>query len=178
LTRLENTESKSMRIIIPIIVTAVVCLGGAFLLLGNRDDKKPQEPPEETKKAPRTPPEIYDVGEFLVNVNSADELRYLRVQIAVSLEGYGDEEAAHAKGGHGGGHGGGAPAKDELPKLKAPDEAIVRDVIVRVLSANSYEQLRADGGHGDVKEQLRSELEETLDDCEVEDVLFLSFVMQ
>lgn len=168
-----------MRTIIPIIVTAVVCLGGAFLLLGNRGEKKADEAPkEEVEKAPRTPPEIYDVGEFLVNVNSADQLRYLRVQIAVSLEGYGAAEETEAKGGHGGGHGGGAPAKDELPKLKAPDEATVRDVIVRVLSSNSYEQLRADGGHGDVKEQLRSELEETLEDIEVLDVLFLSFVMQ
>ncbi len=168
-----------MRIIIPIIVTAVVCLGGAFLLLGSRGEKKADEAhEEEAEEAPQTPPDIYDVGEFLVNVNSADQLRYLRVQIAVSLQGYGETEETAAKGGHGGGHGGGAPAKDELPKLKAPDEAMVRDVIVRVLSSNSYEQLRADGGHGDVKEQLRSELEETLEDIEVLDVLFLSFVMQ
>ena len=170
-----------MRIVIAIVVTAAVCLGAAFLLLGNREapEETENEEAEVEEEIPAEPAEIYEVGQFLVNVNSADQLRYLRIEVALSVRGYGaeDEDAGGGHGGHGG-HGGGDDEAEELPKLKAPDEATVRDAIVRVLSNQTYEQLRQDTGHRNVKEELRSELENVFADGEVVDVLFLSFVMQ
>ena len=84
--------------------------------------------------------------------------------------------AESAPGGHGG-HGGG-DEEDALPKLEAADEATVRDAIVRVLSNQSYEQLRQDKGHSNVKDELRNALDDVFARSEVVDVLFLSFVMQ
>jgi len=168
-----------MRIVIAIVVTAAVCVGAAFLLMGSRGEKKPEnETAPVEQHVPRAPILVYDVGEFLVNVNSADQLRYLRVQLALRLRGYGEVEEKKA-GGHGGHGGKPDDGEGELPKLKAPDEAMARDVIVRTLSDHSYEELRADGGHGKVKEELRAELDDVFDEqVDVVDVLFLAFVMQ
>jgi len=168
-----------MRIVIAIAVTAAVCLAAAFLLLGNREAPEETEEQEVEEEVPEIPPEIFEVGEFLVNVDSAEQLRYLRVEVALSVRSL-EEEEEHGGGGggHGGGHGGGAKEEEGLPKLSAPDEATVRDAVVRVLSSQTYEKLRADAGHEHLKDELCTELGDILADKEIVDVLFLSFVMQ
>lgn len=168
-----------------LLVLALVLLlaaGAAYMLYGRpaeaqgagEDGEEAAEDAEEAAEEaePPKPPVVYEIGNFLVNVQTNDELRYLRVEVAASIRDYGTHEEA---GGHGGGGGG---DDDELPSLKSEHEALARDAIVRILSESGFAALRTEAGREQAKQRIKTTLTDTLEDASVESVLFLSFVMQ
>ena len=166
-----------------LLVLALVLLlaaGAAYMLYGRpataqaEGEQVAEEDAEEAAEEaePPKPPVVYEIGNFLVNVQTNDELRYLRVEVAASIRDYGTHEEA---GGHGGGGGG---DEDELPSLKSEHEALARDAIVRILSESGFAALRTEAGREQAKQRIKTTLTDTLEDASVESVLFLSFVMQ
>jgi len=153
---------------IMLAVVALVGFGARYLY---KDNTQTEEEGTVEVEVVLPPPVVYHVGNFLVNVKTAGELRYLRADIAVSMRFYKEEEAVGGHGGHGGGD-------ENLPTLGVEDDALVRDAIVKIFSDTAFETLRTSSGRQSVKEQIKEVLGEVLHDAQVEDVLFLSFVMQ
>lgn len=98
--------------------------------------------------------EVVSVPELIINLADQDELRYLRVGVAVVLEL------------------GVAPADIE-PKLP-----LINDVVVDVMSAKELDELREPGAKQDAKDELSERVREAFDDELVARVIFTSFVMQ
>jgi len=172
----------SKKLILMLVVFALLAAG--YMLFGQPagaeadGEELPDGATEEIAEEDQEPlarPVVYKLGDFLVNVQTNDELRYLRVEVAASIRDYGTDEEA---GGHGGGHGGGGDDDGELPSLEAEHEALSRDAIVRILSESGFATLRTEPGREQAKERIRATLTDTLGDAHVESVLFLSFVMQ
>jgi flagellar basal body-associated protein FliL len=161
-----------------LVLTLLVLLaaGGAYVLYGRsaatQDESEATTEDTAGEADPLEPPVVYEVGNFLVNVHTNDELRYLRVEIAASIRDYGPQEEAGGHGGHGG------DDDDKLPSLRSEHEALARDAIVRILSASGFAALRTEAGREQAKERIAATLIDTLDGAQVESVLFLSFVMQ
>ncbi|HKP98047.1 MAG TPA: flagellar basal body-associated FliL family protein [Fibrobacteria bacterium] len=90
---------------------------------------------------------------FTVNIGGGTASHYLKCAIQLEWDG-----AEHAAGG-GGGHGGGAPAA-----LDATGNAIVErmpkitDIIINILSSQSYEELLQPSGKQKIKEAIVTEI--------------------
>lgn len=151
-----------------IAVTALLVAGGAYFYstgFGSSENHKSEKTSE--------PPEVYRIGEFLLNVKTNGELRYLRVEVAASIQGYDNEaQEASSHGGHG------SDDDEELLSLRQQEEALGRDAIVQILSDMDFETLRTSEGRKKAKDRIRERLDELFDGAEVKDVLFLAFVMQ
>jgi len=130
---------------------------------------KAREKEEERKREAAREIVFIDMGSFLVNLISRDDLHYLKVAVSVGV--VKEKGKKKKKGGHGG-------DGDEEAKLPPRDDALARDTIVRVLSQQSFEELRLRGPGVKLKKAVRMELARTLKDTKVASVLFTSFVMQ
>lgn len=115
-----------------------------------------------------------NMGAFLVNVASTEKLRYVQVEITLGVHPSEEDGKKKEKGGHGG-HGGGKP---EEPTLTPASDALARDTIVRVLSAQSFDQLQDPATREKLRAQLLHALQGVVKDTEVHAVLFTSFLMQ
>ncbi len=174
-----HTASRHGRVRLVILLVAAIVIGaGASLVVFGRGLK-----PGRTKAAahgtapkPAEPPQYVDMGSFLVNVASADQLRYLKVNITLVVvptpakdkhpEKSGTDKAEAEKG------------KKAVASLAPGDDVVARDTIVRVLSSEQFEDLRQPRPRESVKALLRRELGVVLQECQVINVLFTSFVMQ
>lgn len=177
-----NPMTGKAKILMIVIVAVLVGGGGAYFLLGQKSaqangasgaaaSNKKMSKATETQHVPL---EIYEIGSFLVNVKSTDDLRYLKVQVAAGLRYFGDGEEGESKEDHGGKKG----SKEELWALPSKDSAIARDCVVQVFSDMTFGELRTPNGREEAKRRIKEALDEKLDDADVDDVLFLSFVMQ
>ncbi len=182
-TSLNTTRAHSGGInkkLLLVIILVVLVGGGAYMFYGRpataqaKGEQGAEEGAEEAAEEaePPEPAVVYEIGNFLVNVQTSDELRYLRVEVAASIRDYGTHEEAGGHGGHGG------DDDDELPSLESAHEALARDAIVRILSESGFAALRTEAGREQAKQRIRTTLTETLEGADVESVLFLSFVMQ
>lgn len=124
---------------------------------GKSKDGKTDDKPE--------PPAVVPLGDFLVNLNSAGGVRYLRAEVSVSLKGL----PVPKKEGEG---------KAPAPALPDAALAIAKDRVVSALSAGDFAQLRLPGARDKLKLQVLARLQKALPDYEVTEVLFTSFVMQ
>jgi len=170
-----HSGSSKLKLIVIIGIIALLGAGVVYVLYGQPTPEDGDEPPEDGEESsedgehPASPPVVYAIGNFLVNVRTNDELRYLRVEVAAGIRDYEAEES-------GGGHG--DSSNEELPSLRSEDEAVARDLIVKILSDSSFASLRTATGREQAKERIKQGLGEMLEDAQVENVLFLSFVMQ
>lgn len=156
------------RLSMMIAVAALLVAGGAYFYSRGFGGEEKQAP-----KKTAEPPEVYRIGEFLLNVKTNGELRYLRVEVAASIEGY--ESGAEETSGHGS-HG--SDSDEELLTLQQQEEALARDAIVQILSDMDFATLRTSEGRKEAKETIRETLDELFDGADVKNVLFLAFVMQ
>ena len=139
-----------------------------------REDKGKQKEAAEHEEG--QPELIYvNMGPFLVNVAAAEKLRYIQVEITLGVHAHEEEGKKKEKGGHGGGHGGGKP---EEPELSPASDALARDAIVRVLSAQTFSELQDTASRDKLRDELQKELGTVVKDTEVSAVLFTSFLMQ
>lgn len=98
------------------------------------------------------------LGEFVVNLADAGEVRYLKANVVLEVTG---------EGLGGGGHGeeGGSNAR-------------VRDAVIDVMSANRFSDLIRPGGKEKLKKDITAAVNERLQGSEVVGVYFNEFAMQ
>ncbi len=98
--------------------------------------------------------EIAPLEEMVVNLADTDEVHYLRLGVAAVL----DAEVAADE------------VEPQLPK--------VNDVVIDVVSAKTFDELRAPGSTAALKEELSTAVQEAFPEGEVVRVIFTTFVMQ
>jgi flagellar protein FliL len=104
----------------------------------------------------------WKLDEFMVNLADRNDARYLKVNLVLDVEMKGKKKK-------GGGHG-----EEEAN----PEEAKARDAIIAVLTTKRYADLLSDEGKSKLKEQLKTALNEVLEECKVEEIYFTYFAMQ
>ena len=167
-----------VRIIILLVVAVLLGAGVSFVVFGRGKskatataaaaEKKPEKPPD--------PPQFVDMGSFIVNLVSAGDLRYLKVNVSLEVLAKPKPSAEKdkkkkepAKEG---------AAKDAGLKLSPADDARARDAITRVLSDQPFDDLRRGAPRETAKRKLAEELSRVLEEYNVQSVLFTAFVMQ
>lgn len=138
--------SGGLPIKLMLIVLVVVLIGaGAFLKFGKKG--KAAEKHVELSE--------WKLEEFIVNLADINESRYLKVCVALEVEGaHGGEAAAY------------------------PEEAKVRDMIISVLSCKKYNELLTEKGKALLKEELKEKTNSILKEMKIHEVFFTSFAMQ
>jgi len=97
---------------------------------------------------------MYPLDLFTVNLLSESGRRYLKVELNLEIEG---EELAH-----------------ELDTKKP----LLRDIIIRILSSKSLEEISTAKGKETLKEQIVTEINPRIKDGKVMNVYFVDFVVQ
>jgi flagellar basal body-associated protein FliL len=114
---------------------------------------------------------FYDPLEFLVNLADVADSHYLRATISLALP-----MSALAGGGaesHGE-HGG--KASPLTQKLK-PQEPVIRDTIIAVISSKQFKELATPAGKNELKEAIRTRLQEQLGLTDLA-IYFTAFTLQ
>lgn len=176
----EKKKSRNMLLIIIIVVLLLILvIGGVVVAMmsGNHDAEteasggtkketsvhgdgaKPEDghavPEEDGHGSASTEVGImYPLDLFTVNLLSESGKRYLKVEMNLELEG---EELA-----------------GELDTKKP----ILRDIIIRILSSKSLEEISTANGKETLKKQIVSELNTRIKDGKVKNVYFVDFVVQ
>ncbi len=182
----EATRRGGILLIVAVVGALVIGAGVSYIVFGRskaakhadakkgdekaKDDEKGKSPAKESEHDGNLA--YADLGAFLVNIVSEGELRYLRIEVTLGVELPPEPKGKKKEGGHGGG-------KEEAgAKLPEGDDAIARDVIVRVLSVQSFSELRQGDRFTDLSQQLQDALDASLEQCKVHKVLFTSITMQ
>ena len=97
---------------------------------------------------------MYSLDKFIVNLASDGGSRYLRTSINLELS---SEEF-----------------QAEVDKKKP----LIRDIIIKVLSAKSYEEISTIRGKENLKDEIVTELNKIFTDGRVENIFFTEFVIQ
>ncbi len=97
---------------------------------------------------------MYALNKFIVNLSSDGGNRYLRTSINLELS---------------------SPEFQAEVDKKKP---LIRDIIIRVLSAKSYEEISTIRGKENLKDELVNELNKVFVDGQVRNVFFTEFVIQ
>lgn len=97
---------------------------------------------------------MYPLDIFTVNLLSESGRRYLKVEMNLELEG------------------------EELSPELEQKKPVFRDIIIRILSSKSLEEISTSKGKEKLKEQIVSELNTRLKDGKVKNVYFTDFVVQ
>ncbi len=174
----EKKKSGSLLLIIIIAVLfLIIIIGGiiAFMMMGNHDAES--ESPKTTKEATAHSDEVpvesghasegnahgavstevgimYPLELFTVNLLSESGRRYLKVEMNLELEG------------------------EELEKELETKKPVLRDIIIRILSSKSLEEISTEKGKETLKEQIVSEINPRLKDGKIKNVYFVDFVVQ
>ncbi len=171
----EKKKSNLLLIIILIVLVLVLVIGGliAFLMMGNGDaaaesshapktevssgshGEEGEEAPARVSDASLTEVGLmYPLDIFTVNLLSESGRRYLKVEMNLEIEG------------------------EELSPELDTKKPIFRDIIIRILSSKSPEEISTIKGKEKLKEQIVDELNMRLKDGKVKNVYFTDFVVQ
>ena len=164
--------------LITLIMAAMLLGGGSFFAwskLRSADAESAGENAGEAVSKQIMTTETLSLGDFLVNVSSSDgSLRYLQTEISIVAVG----TQSDSKNGSHAGDGVDAECETEEASLPPASHRYARDVVIRVLSSQSFEALRDQPDRSKLKALLQQELDEALLTHQVQDVLFTAFVMQ
>lgn len=167
----EKKKSNLLLIIIIGVLVLILIIGAvvAFLVMGNEEpaasgaaptQKEASANPEGGEDASLSDSSLTEVGlmypldGFTVNLLSESGKRYLKVEMNLELDG------------------------EELSPELDTKKPVFRDVIIRVLSSKSLEEISTIKGKEKLKEQIVSELNMRLKDGKVKNVYFTDFVVQ
>lgn len=162
----ENKQKSKLKLFIIIGVALVVLAGGgtAALLMFGGGGKKAEAAEGKDGEGKHGGPGDGKPGESLVSfdtfvVNLADPKgdRFLKATLRAVLS---DPEVAAEL------------QKDELTRTR------VRDRIISVLTSKSFEEISSPGGKDSLRQQLLREINQSLPDDVVSEVLFVEFVVQ
>ncbi len=169
----EKKSSSSLMLIIVIVMLILVILVGAvaFILMSGGDDESAvQSTPtaqerqvDQTQRSSGNPNSVrpfteiglmFPMDTFTVNLLSESGRRYLKVEMNLEIDG--EELAA------------------ELDNKKA----VIRDIIIRLLSSKSLDEISTAKGKDKLKEQITEQLNMRLRDGHINNVYFTEFVIQ
>ena len=177
----EKKKSNLLLIIIIVVLVLVLIIGGvvAALMMGNHDaeaegahgaktEAAADAHAEEDKHADEEHADegghgggestevglMYPLDIFTVNLLSESGRRYLKVEMNLEIEG------------------------EELSPELDQKKPVFRDIIIRILSSKSLEEISTIKGKEKLKEQIVSELNTRLKDGKVKNVYFTDFVVQ
>ncbi len=169
----QKKSSSSLMLIIVIVMLILVILVGAvaFILMSGGDDESaaqnaPAAQEKQVNQAQRSSggsgnvrpfTEIglmFPMDTFTVNLLSDSGRRYLKVEMNLEIDG--EELAA------------------ELDNKKA----VIRDIIIRLLSSKSLDEISTAKGKDKLKEQITDQLNLRLRDGRINNVYFTEFVIQ
>lgn len=176
----EKKKSNLLLIIIIVVLVLVLVIGGvvAALMMGNHDaeaeaghgaktevaadghggeEKAAAEHGDEEAHGSTESTEVglmYPLDIFTVNLLSESGRRYLKVEMNLEIEG------------------------EELSPELEQKKPVFRDIIIRILSSKSLEEISTIKGKEKLKEQIVSELNTRLKDGKVKNVYFTDFVVQ
>lgn len=163
-TEENGTEKKSSNLVLIIVIVALVfvllVVGVVVAMLAGGDDDQPQGNNTSSKEKPVKQMEAMEVGPmfpldtFTVNLLSDSGRRYLKVQMNLELDG------------------------EELAAELESKTAVVRDVVIRMLSSKTLEEISTAKGKDKLKEQIVNQLNLRLRDGNVRNVYFTEFVVQ
>ncbi len=162
-TQEQGTEKKSNLVLIIVIVALVFVLlivGVVVAMLVGGDAEPSQKSSPSAKEKTNTSMESMEVGPmfpldtFTVNLLSDSGRRYLKVQMNLELDG------------------------EELAAELESKTAVVRDVVIRMLSSKTLEEISTAKGKDKLKEQIVIQLNLRLRDGNVRNVYFTEFVVQ
>ena len=163
-----------------LVLVALVLGSGVYLVAVRRGKSRARAAASPTAPRAKPPPEpavFVDLGSFVVNVISEDELRYLKASVTLVAQPKTKSDAEEkGKEGESKEKKGGKQAAG--PQLSPADDARAKDAITRVLSDQRFDELRKGAPREAAKQALVQELNEVLEDYTVIAVLYTSFVMQ
>lgn len=149
---------KILRILIPVVgVLLAGAVGGLFAgkVFGSnkKTDKK-----ENTTHASETKHEVkatHELAEFIVNLADRDPAHFAKVTIALGLS-----EPIHNE--------------EEMKKHEPP----IRDAVLELLTAKTYEELLTTEGKAKLKKQILKRVQEIMGEEKVGEIYFTNFAMQ
>ncbi|MGD9969106.1 MAG: flagellar basal body-associated protein FliL [Sulfuricurvum sp.] len=164
-------SSKLLLIIIIVVLVLILVIGGvvAFLMMNSGDESTGENAAKPKQEAAAQAPKasagdldspstevglMYPLETFTVNLLSESGRRYLKVEMNLEIEG---EELS--------------------PELDAK-KPVMRDIIIRILSSKSLEEISTIKGKEKLKEQIVNDLNMRLKDGKVKNVYFTDFVVQ
>lgn len=164
-------KSSLLLIIIIVVLLLVLIIGGvvAFLLMNNDEGGGHAQPAakevpadsghssESVGSGEGSMTEVglmYPLDTFTVNLLSESGRRYLKVEMNLEIEG------------------------EELSPELDTKKPVFRDIIIRILSSKSLEEISTIKGKEKLKEQIVSDLNQRLKDGKVKNVYFTDFVVQ
>lgn len=165
----EETEKKpggNMVLIIIIALLVLLLAGGgiaAYLLLGSDDTPQMQQPQSSAAANGNSGGRstnllsigpIYPMDAFIVNLLSESGSRYLKVTLDIELD------------------------KADLAAEMDTKRSLVRDIIIRTLSAKTFEEVSTMKGKDRLKDEMVSKINEVLADGQVRNIFFTDFVVQ
>ncbi|MCR4942816.1 MAG: flagellar basal body-associated protein FliL [Campylobacter sp.] len=162
-----------MLIIIVVILVLLLVVGGLIAFLALSGDEEPevaggaqaQQQQVAQQAVPMKQPgkrsvdymnmgPIYPLEQFVVNLLSENGSRYLKTKIDL-------EQSAET-------------LTPELDKKKA----LLRDIIIRTLSAKTYEEVSTSKGKDRLKDEIVNQINEVLADGYIKNIFFTDFVVQ
>jgi len=162
----EQDEKKSggnklLLIIIIVLLLLLLVIGGlvAYFLLSGNDEPQAQQAPQQIEKKKKVQNlteigPIYPLDQFIVNLVSANADRYLKCKIDLELD---------------------SPDTQKEIDKKLP---AIRDLIIRILSSKTVEEIQTAKGKEKLKEEIKRKINEILTTGEVRNVYFTEFVIQ
>jgi len=178
----EAPKPKGKKKLIFIVLGLIVLLAGAgvpmFLMKGApKDGEQHEEPKEEERKI-----ELADLGIFIVNLSEGSSFLKVTIKLEydVGLLEKLEKGAEGGGGGHGGGGSGGETKEGGLPAALHKREPIIRDAVIRVLSAKHADEVLSADGKEKIKEELIEAINEAsgLEEPVVTGVYFSEFMVQ
>ena len=158
-------EKKSSNMILIVIIVALVfvllVVGVVVAMLAGGEDEDPRgnnspsakEKPMKSMDSMEVGP-MFPLDTFTVNLLSDSGRRYLKVQMNLELDG------------------------EELAAELESKTAVVRDVVIRMLSSKTLEEISTAKGKDKLKEQIVNQLNLRLRDGNIRNVYFTEFVVQ
>lgn len=145
----QNSGMAKMILIIGLAAVVLLAGLGIFVLKG-KNGHNPAKPPTSEMA----------LGEFIVNLADANEVRYLKADVVLEVEGSLP-----------------APAEGEG---KAGGDARVRDAIIQVMSSKHFAELVKPEGKETLKKDVIAAVNQSMkdEDIKVVDVYFNEFAMQ
>lgn len=171
----EQKSSNMLMIIIIVVLVLIITIGAvvAILLMGGDDETATNHAPQaqekrvsHTSSSQRSSGDnlnnrklsdigiLYPLDTFTVNLKSDAGRRYLKATMSLELDG---SELSH-----------------ELD-AKAP---VLRDVIIRILSSKTLEEVSSKKGKQKVSEQIMDRLNSMITDGQIKGIYFTEFVIQ
>ncbi len=158
----EGGSNKLLLIVIIVLLLLLLIVGGlvAYFLLSNNDEEQPQQQePKKVEKKKKVADmteigPIYPLDKFVVNLVSNNSSRYLKCKIDIELD------------------------SPELQQEIDKKLSAIRDLIIRILSSKTIEEIQTSKGKEKLKEEIKKKINSFLTSGEIRHVYFTEFVIQ